>query len=323
MNVRDATGSLQSAPRTAEPTRDALRNPLLRYLLSTRPAFLVVTACACLIGLASAGLRGPIDALSAAATLLFALLVHGAINLLNDYCDDLDGTDRLNEERVFPFTGGSRFIQNGVLSAQQVLRFAVALAALAVLGGLWLTSRSGSGLIAIGATGLLVGWAYSAPPLRLNGRGLGELCVALGFTIMVIGTDYVQRGAFHWLPVAAAASYALLVTNVLYINQFPDRRADEAAGKRHWVVILGARRARWLYVLIGAAAYAWLTLAATAGVLPAPALIALVSAAPTFAATRELFRHAEQPAKLAASIKLTILAAVSHGLLLAAGLLLA
>ena len=25
----------------------------------------------------------------------------------------------------------------------------------------------------------------------------------------------------------------MLVTNVLFINQFPDRRADEAAGKRH------------------------------------------------------------------------------------------
>ena len=323
MSRSNATRTLQPATRAVEPTLDALRNPLLRYLLATRPAFLVVSAGACLIGLATAGLRGPIDALSATATLVFALLAHAAINLLNDYCDDLNGADRLNEERVFPFTGGSRFIQNGVLSAPQVLRFAAVLAALVIAGGLWLTGRSGGGLIAIGAAGLLVGWAYSAPPLSLNGRGMGELCVALGFTIVVVGADYVQRGAFHWLPVAAAASYALLVTNVLYINQFPDRRADEAAGKRHWVVILGAHRARWGYVLIGAAAYLWLALAVMAGLLPAPTLIALASAALSFAASRQLFRHAEQPARLVAPIKLTILAAVSHGVLLATGLLLA
>ena len=323
MSRPNVTQTLHPASRAAEPTRDALRNPLLRYLLATRPAFLVVTACACLIGLATAGLRGPVDAFSGTATLLFALLAHAAINLLNDYCDDLNGADRRNEERIFPFTGGSRFIQNGVLSAPQVLRFAAALAALVVIGGLWLTSRSGGGLIAIGAAGLFVGWAYSAPPLRLNGRGFGELCVALGFTIIVIGTDYVQRGVFHWLPVATALSYALLVTNVLYINQFPDRRADEAAGKRHWVVILGAHRARWGYVLIGAAAYLWLALAVMAGLLPEPTLLALLSAALTFATSRQLFRHAEQPAKLVAPIKLTILAAVSHGVLLATGLLLA
>ena len=41
--------------------------------------------------------------------------------------------------------------------------------------------------------GLLLAWAYSAPPLRLMSRGLGELTVALVWFLVVIGADLVQR----------------------------------------------------------------------------------------------------------------------------------
>ena len=52
---------------------------------------------------------------------------------------------------------------------------------------------------------MLLGWAYSAPPLSLNSRGLGELSVALGFGILIpLGADYVQRGAFALASVKAA-----------------------------------------------------------------------------------------------------------------------
>ncbi|HSC06657.1 MAG TPA: prenyltransferase [Steroidobacteraceae bacterium] len=301
-----------------EPTLARLSNPALRYLLATRPAFLSVTLFACLVGLGTAYHDGvALGAAKAVATLVFALLAHAGINVLNDYYDELNGTDRANTERVFPFTGGSRFIQNGVLTAHETLVYGAALVGIVIVAGLWLTSFSAPSLIWIGAAGLFIGWAYSAPPLALNSRGLGELCVALGFGLIVVGTDFVQRQSFAPLPAIAAVSYGLLVTNILYINQFPDRRADEAAGKRHWVVILGSQRARWGYVAIGTVAYGFLLWAATAGLLPRFALIALASGALTAIAARDLIRHAEEPQRLGSAIKLTIGAATLHGLLLA------
>ena len=305
----------------AEPTLAALSNPILRYLLATRPAFLSVTLFACLVGLGSAYHDGvALGTAKAGATLVFALLAHAGINVLNDYYDELNGTDRANTERVFPFTGGSRFIQNGVLGVRETLAFGAALVGIVILAGLWLTSMSAPSLIWIGAAGLFIGWAYSAPPLALNSRGLGELCVALGFGLIVVGTDFVQRGGFAPLPAIAAVSYGLLVTNVLYINQFPDRRADEAAGKRHLVVILGPQRARWGYVAISTAAYGFLLSAVGAGWLPRVALLALASVVLTGVAARDLVRHAGEPQRLAPAIKLTIGAAILHGLLLAAAL---
>ena len=304
-----------------EPTLAALPNPVARYFLATRPAFLSATLCAVLLGLATAGFDGvPFAPLAALVTLVFALVAHAGVNVLNDYYDALNGSDALNTERIFPFTGGSRFIQNGVLTAAQTARFGAALFGLTMLAGVWLTTVSGPGLLAIGLAGLAIGWAYSAPPLRLNSRGLGEPCVTAGFALIVIGADFVQRGAPATLPVVAALPYALHVTNILYINQFPDRRADAAAGKRHWVVRLAPRQARWGYVLIALVAPLWLIGAVAVGALPWPALAALASLVPTAGAARDLLRYAAEPGRLAPAIRATIGAAVLHGLLLAVGL---
>jgi len=306
----------------AEPTPESLNRPWMRYLLATRPAFLTASLVPCLIGLASAYAGGyAIDALSAALTVIGALLAHAGINVLNDYYDDRNGTDAMNQDRLFPFTGGSRFIQNGVFSARQTLSYGIVLMAGAALIGFGLAMATGPGLWLIGAFGLFVGWAYSAPPLSLNGRGLGEISVALGFGILIpLGADYVQRGALSLTPVLVGIPYALLVTNLLYINQFPDLRADRAAGKHHWVVRLGARRARWGYAGIAALAYVVLTVEVAMGILPSAALLALIPAAFSAVAARQLIVHAERPALLANAIRMTILAMMSHGLILAAAL---
>jgi 1,4-dihydroxy-2-naphthoate octaprenyltransferase len=305
----------------AEPTLAALSNPALRYFLATRPPFLSVTLVACLIGLAAAFGNGvAINPATAATTVIFALVAHAGINVLNDYYDALNGTDAINTERVFPFTGGSRFIQNGVLTLRETALFGVLLLAVVVLAGFFLAQASASGLIWIGVAGLFIGWAYSAPPFEFNSRGLGELCVWAGFALIAIGADFVQRGSASLVPLVAVTGYALLVTDILYINQFPDRKADEAAGKRHWVVRLGAKRGRWGYAVIAAAAYVWVACAVIAGALPWLTLVALLPAALSARAARDLMRFAAQPQELAPAIQATIGAASLHGLLLAAAI---
>ena len=168
-------------PKPLEPTLDALPNPFLRYFAATRPAFLSVTFVGCLLGLATAAHAGiALGPALATATLFFALVAHAGANVINDYYDAISGCDSANTERQFPFTGGSRFIQNEVLTLRQTARFGYGLLALVIAAGLWLSWHTGPGLLAIGAGGLLAGWAYSAPPLRLMSRGLGELAIAAG-----------------------------------------------------------------------------------------------------------------------------------------------
>jgi 1,4-dihydroxy-2-naphthoate octaprenyltransferase len=312
---------MNTAQSSLEPSRERLASPLTRYLLATRPAFLTITLAGCLLGFATAVSGGVMfDWVRAAVTLLLALLAHAGINVLNDYCDHLNGSDARNTQRIYPFTGGSRFIQNGVLSLNETLAFGALLLVLVVLAGLWLTAVSASGLVYIGAAGLIIGWAYSAPPLKLNSRGAGEICVWAGFALIAVGADFVQRGSFSLLPLYAVSGYALLVTNILYINQFPDCKADATAGKHHWVVRLGPQHARWGYGVIAAAAYAFVLYAIMIGVLPWLALVSLLPAALSARAARDLLRHALTPSQLAPAIQMTIGAATLHGLLLAAAI---
>jgi 1,4-dihydroxy-2-naphthoate octaprenyltransferase len=304
-----------------EPTLENFRNPFARYFAATRPAFLSASLMACLLGLAIAWHDGvAFSFVLALVTLLFAILAHAGTNVLNDYYDALNGTDAQNTERIFPFTGGSRFIQNGVLTLAQTRNFGFLLLAAVALAGLWLMSRSAPQLLYIGLLGLFIGWAYSATPLKLNSRGLGELCVAAGILTITLGADFVQRKGFAAAPLIAGLSYALLATNLLYINQFPDRSADTAAGKLHWVARLEVRYARWGYVMIVSLAYVWLLLAVVQGWLPLLALLGLLALPLSMQAARLLLRHAAQPRQLGDAIKLTIAALMAHGALLSLAL---
>lgn len=304
-----------------EPVRTPFPNPFARHFAATRPAFLTVTFAGSLIGLGTAAADGlDIDPVKALVTILFALVAHAGANVINDYFDALNGSDDINTELLHPYTGGSRFIQNGYLSVAQMRRFGYLLLAAVVPGGLWLTIESGPGLLAIGLAGLLVAWAYSAPPFKLMSRGMGEAAITAGWLLVVCGTDYVQRGEAAALPLVAGLPFALLVAAILYINQFPDRRADAAAGKRTVVVRLGPRAASRGYAALVACAHLWLAGAVVAGQLPASAAIALLPAAFSFRAARSLIADAEHPSRLVPPIRDTIAAANLSGVLLAVGL---
>jgi 1,4-dihydroxy-2-naphthoate octaprenyltransferase len=317
--------SFQKKPKkstqSSEPSQRAFANPWAKYLAATRPAFLSVTLAGALIGLGSAGADGlAIDGFKALLTVLFALVAHAGANVVNDYYDALNGSDKGNSDRLFPFTGGSRFIQNGVLSAGQTRLLGYGLLIAVIPAGLWLTLHSADGLIWIGLAGLLIAWAYSAPPLELMARGVGEVAIVAGWLLVVLGTDFVQRGSFVALPLLAGLPFALLVAAILFLNQFPDMRADKAAGKYTLIVRLGAKRARWGYAVLIAAAYLWIALAVALGALPVWCVLGLLPAALSFKAALQLLKDATRPSKLKPAIQATIAAANLNGVLLAAGL---
>jgi len=299
-------------------------SPLLPWrtlVQMTRPGFLVITAVACVLGVSVAAAcgHGP-NVWTALATLVLAVLMHAAANVLNDYHDALNGADDANTQGLFPFTGGARLIQNGQVSVKDTHDLARALILFLIPCGLLLSVQTGGGLLLLGLVGLLLGWGYSAPPLALMKRGLGELTVALTWGLVVIGSDYVQRSQFFVMPAVVAVSFALLVGNILVINGFPDAVADAQVGKRTLVVRLGPRRAAWVYLIFALLAYVWLFVGVRLFIHPAPALWGLVSMPLSLWAFALLLQNAEQPERLVPAIVLTIAAAVLHGFAMSAGL---
>ncbi len=289
-------------------------------LRMTRPAFLLLTVVACALGTATAsacgcGLDWPL-ALGATA---LAVLAHAAGNVLNDLHDARNGADAANGQGIFPFTGGSRLIQSGAVTEQQTADLAKALLLFLLPAGLLLAVQTGGGVILLGAAGLLLAWAYSAPPLKLMSRGLGEPTVALVWFLVVIGADYVQRRQFFIIPASAAAGFAFMVAALLLINGFPDAQADARVGKRTLVVRLGATPAALLYASLVLSAHAWLALSVWLLIPPMPALWGLVSLPLSLAALGWLWAHRHRPTRLKPALALTVVATLLHGLGMAWG----
>lgn len=289
-------------------------------LQMTRPGFLAITVVGCLLGIAIAAAcgYGP-SPWTALATVVLASVAHAAGNVLNDYHDALSGADAVNTNGIHPFTGGARLIQERVVTTRQTRDLFRLLAFLLVGFGLLLSVRSNGWVLVLGAAGMLLLWAYSAPPLALMTRGLGELVVAAVWSLVVMGADAVQRGALFIIPAVTSVSYGLLVANILLINGLPDAASDARVGKRTLAVLLGPRGAALAYLLIGTLAHAWLAAGVWLFYQPEPALWGLLSAPLTLSAAILLWRHADRPQRLRPAIVLTILAALAHGLGMTAG----
>lgn len=157
------------------------------------------------------------------------------------------------------FTGGSRVLVNGELSFRELHGgIAVAIAAALMCGGLILDSVEAATLpvVTVMALGLALGLGYTAPPLKLAWRGLGEVNVAFTHSFAVILAGYLlQGGAAHGsFPWLMGAPLFLAVLPAIILSGVPDEEADSQAGKETLVVRLGRGRAMLLSVLCAAAA---------------------------------------------------------------------
>ncbi len=220
-----------------------------RAFLATRPPFMIAAVTPVLVGTAWAGAAfHRFDGLLFGLALAIMLLAHAAANVYNDVGDDITGADPGNVDHIYPYTGGSRFIQAGLLSRAQMTRLALGLAVTALLLGAWLAALRGPGVIWLGCAGLGLGLLYSLPGVQLSARGLGEATVAIGFgALPVLGTLWLQTGFVDATAVILCLPVSAWAAAILVINEVPDIEADRRAHKRTLVVRWGVGGARWIY----------------------------------------------------------------------------
>jgi 1,4-dihydroxy-2-naphthoate octaprenyltransferase len=188
--------------------------------------------------------------------LLSMMALHSGANIVNDYYDHLSGNDWVNRN-VTPFSGGRRFIQEGILSPRATLITALVFLAIGVGIGLvilWLT-RSVF-ILGLGLAGLLGGFFYTAKPVQLGYRAAGEVVIALLFGLMpVYGAYYLQTGALDVIVLGPALVVSGLIFLVILINEFPDKDADARVRKQTLVVRLGIPAAVWIYRIVLLSSY--------------------------------------------------------------------
>jgi 1,4-dihydroxy-2-naphthoate octaprenyltransferase len=304
--IKEAVNPLE--PRYEDLAGDGFARKARRLFLATRPKFLTASVLPVLVGTAwGATVAGHLDLLAAVIALLATALVHGASNVINDVGDELTGTDRDNVDRIYPYTGGSRFIQNRILTVSEMNRLGWGLITVACVLGAVLALLKGPWVIALGIAGIFIAWAYSAPSLQLSGKGVGEFFLMIAFGLLPAGgAAWLQSGVFDLATVLLAVPLGIWVMLILWINEVPDRKADAANGKRTLVVRLGLDGARLGYRLLHVAAYAAIVALVAMGSMPWwIAVAALLVLAGGFKAAAGITEDAPR-AVLTKSIEMTI-----------------
>jgi 1,4-dihydroxy-2-naphthoate polyprenyltransferase len=288
-------------------------------LRTTRLPFLSATAVPVLLGIAIAATHGAFTWWTALLSLIGGSFAHLAINVTNDIFDTLSGADEANTTPT-QFSGGSRVAIYELLSLRQLAIVAVALyAAAGAIGLLLVLVTQSATLLWIGLAGVLVGVAYTAPPLKLVYRGFGEIAVLLGFgPIMLLGAYVVQTGRVAWEPFIVSLTVGLLVALILYVNEIPDRRSDAEAGKRTLPVRLSPSAVRTGYAAAAAVAFGLVVAGVAIGLLPPPTLVALLAIPVAYRVYQGLKIHYDSPYTLMAVMGTNVnLTLIAGGLLLA------
>jgi 1,4-dihydroxy-2-naphthoate polyprenyltransferase len=262
------------AALTTNPPRGHV-DPVTKAIVLTRAAVLPMTLVAGLL----AGLLAVRQPGFATGWFLLALLgivlAHVANNVMNDLFDTEVGQDTATYPRA---QYAPHPILSGLTTRRRLAGLALGVNAVDLAIMVVLTVARGPLVLAFGIGGFLLSAAYTAPPLRLKKRGLGELDVLVTWgPLMVGGTYFSATGHLPWQIWVAGLPYALLCTAVLMGKHTDKIRFDAPLGIRTVPVMLGRVRALAATRGLIAGYYVLLVVAVAARCLPWPALLGLAS----------------------------------------------
>jgi len=213
---------------------------MTKLLQVARPQFLIAGLALFLFGAAWAVLLGATFSMS---RLLLGYLVllpaHLSISYSNDYFDL--AVDKLGKPSLF--SGGSGVLADHGELRRPVKWLAVGLILCSLVLGILFQAMYSYPIWFLGfvVAGNLLGWFYTAPPLRLAYRGLGELSIALAVGFLIPEMGYlVMRGYLDGDGLLFAIPLMLYGLAFILAVEIPDEEVDRLGNKRTWV----ARRGR-------------------------------------------------------------------------------
>jgi 1,4-dihydroxy-2-naphthoate octaprenyltransferase len=245
-------------------------NGLAPWLGVSRAPFLLLPFTLVAAGAAAGAYEGAFAWGPTFLALVGLLLLHAAVNALNEASDMLSGID-LRTRRT-PFSGGSGTLPAGLLSVRATRLFAYGCAAVGGVIGGFFALRLGplfALLMAVGAAAVLF---YSDVLAR---AGVGEVFAGLGLgALPVWGSAWVQGREPGPAALWAGVPAFFMTFDLLLLNEFPDEEADRAGGRKNLVLMLGRRWAALVYAVAALLVPATIVLAVLLSALPRQALAA-------------------------------------------------
>jgi 1,4-dihydroxy-2-naphthoate polyprenyltransferase len=178
---------------------------------------------------------------------------HLAVSFSNDYFDV--EADRLSKRT--PLSGGSGVLIEHPEFQPLAIRTAVALMLISAIMTVvfFILFRPAWYFLPFAWGGILLGWFYTAPPLRLAYRGLGEVTTAIAAGLIMPGMGYLcSLGHLDLWFLGFASLLICYGFFFIFTVEMPDVEADRLGGKNNLLVRKGLETgARWslIFTILG------------------------------------------------------------------------
>jgi len=168
--------------------------------------------------------------------LIGVVLAHLSVNILDDYFDWKKGAvaeyKKLSKQGLVAANNKCFYLEQNLTTPTTVLLVALGMDFIAVLLGLYIALKVGLSVIFIAAFAGLLGFFYSAPPVRLSYRGLGEPVIGIMFGPLIMFGAYITAGAFlDELVLISSVIVGILVANIAFVHAITDFDSDTKVGK--------------------------------------------------------------------------------------------
>lgn len=202
-----------------------------------------------------------------ALTILGAVTLHAAGNVLSDWFDYRTGVDNKDAFAVPNLVFGE-------FEPKEYLVFSIILFAVGAGIGVLLTIMSGPALLLIGGVGIVLTVGYSF----LKYRALGDLDIFIIFSVLImLGTSYVLCYRVCTEVLILALPVGIITVSVLHANNTIDSESDGAAGIRTFAMNIGTAASCRLYQAYMLIPFVSVVAFAAAGLLPWTCLLCLVA----------------------------------------------
>lgn len=222
---------------------------IYHFIRLGRPLFLLGGVLFHFLGISMSLYQGATISLPA---LIWGQVAITSIQLMTHYSNeyfDLD-IDSANPTPTF-WAGGSRILVEGHLPAKVSLHTSLGFMGIALIAVLILIRIVHPNFISIILIllGLFLAWEYSAPPLRLHSRGLGEITVGIIVPVLTPLVGYsLQQGFLTHLPILSVIPLFFLQIAMAITINLPDAVGDKTTGKKTLFIRLGSSAAMNLYI---------------------------------------------------------------------------
>ena len=231
-----------------------------------------------------------------------------SVSYSNDYYDVT--TDQYSERNFF--SGGSKVLIEHPELRHYALWCALGFMVLSIaLAGIFVIAFSISVFFFLFVIlGNLIGWSYTAPPVRLSYRGFGEITTMLVIGFFIPGLGYwAVNGSIDGFPLLFAVPFSLYGLALIIDVEIPDKEADMRTNKKNLIV----RKGRPVGLLISVCALGLASVSFITGSVIIDfyhgmnfGLVSLVSLLPLGTGLYSFFRRNAQPTVLRRSVFLNI-----------------